>query len=660
MTVQQFVISHPRYQFLPISKNKRPACETWSKTEKLDYDFSKCFGIGLLCGEISDEIETLDIDCKYDLTGHLYKNLKAAITKADPTILPQMTVQKTPNGGYHFIYKCKKRQGNVKLARRNATDEELKKAPDAKVRVLIETRGDGGYIGCFPTPGYELIYGDFEEIKYLTPEQRDTMFEVCGVFNEYFEKFVSPDRAEKKNIKGTTPFEDYNERGDIEQLLVSHGWEFVNQKGPKTFFLRPGGDSKASHSGNFDRERNQFSVFSTSTIFEPETAYQPYAVYTYLECGKNLFKEASRKLYDLGYGDRFEKVIEQTNNKVPSKINLLDDDLSFLATEKDYNDYLISLRTGTFQKGLSTGIKALDEWFLLKENNFVTINGFDNVGKSVVIWYIALLSAMIYGWKWVIFSSENTVGGFYRKMIEFYWCESIESISDEKYKQALEFIKKHFKVILSGDELYNYHEIILMTQKVMRSETINGLLIDPYNSLKIELATTSKLNTHEYHYEAISELKLFGKRYEISIYINCHAITAANRNYGKNTHLLPPQKGDTEGGTKFSNKTDDFLTIHRKIQSKEDWMITEIYVRKIKEVETGGRVTPYDEPVKLRAVNKLTGFCDMDGFNAILNFHNLPQDPYKKPTNIQQTPINDPDLFATVPETDDHGNELPF
>lgn len=652
--LQQFVKSHTGFQFLPISKTKNPVCKTWSATERLEYDFSNCFGIGLICGTLSEEIETIDIDLKYDLTGTLYDRLKKAITAADKTILPKMVVQKTTNGGYHFIYKCKERTKNTKLARRFATEEERAKSSD-KVKVLIETRGDGGYIGCYPTPGYELVYGSFDKINYITPEQRKTLFEVAGTFNEYFENFKQPARVEKKQIKGLTPFEDYNQRADVVFLLEQHEWKVVGNKGTKTFLLRPGGDSKAIHSGNFDTKENHFSVFSTSTIFEPETAYLPYAVFAYLECDKD-FTVASRRLYELGYGDRFEKTID---NKIstPSKIDLLDDDLSFIASEKDYTEYLTSLRNKTFKLGLSTGISALDPYFLFKENNFVTINGHDNVGKSVVIWYLALLSALLYGWKWVIFSSENTVGGFYRKMIEFYWCEPIDEISDDKYEIALKFIKEHFKVILSSDELFNYKDIINMTKKVMSVEKIYGLLIDPYNSLKIELSSNSKLNTHEYHYEAISELKLFGKQDKIAIYINCHAITTANRNYDKKGMVYPPQKGDTEGGSKFSNKTDDFLTIHRNVQSPDEWMITEIYVRKIKEVETGGRVTPFNSPVKLRSVNKLSGFCDMNGNNAILNYHNvqsgLPVVVFSEPVKEQE-----PDLFNINHDDDD--TPLPF
>ena len=49
-------------------------------------------------------------------------------------------------------------------------------------------------------------------------------------------------------------------------------------------------------------------------------------------------------------------------------------------------------------------------------------------------------------------------------------------------------------------------------------------------------------------------------------------------------------------------KADDFLTIHRLTQDKEQWMWSQIHVRKIKETETGGCCTPFEEPIKIKMI----------------------------------------------------------
>ncbi|MCL5460178.1 hypothetical protein M3M33_16185, partial [Loigolactobacillus coryniformis] len=82
----------------------------------------------------------------------------------------KLVVQKTKGGGFHFIYRCSVIAGNLKLANRKTTAEEKRKTFDAtyqselalsktddearkkaqkasdndKVRVLFETRGEGG------------------------------------------------------------------------------------------------------------------------------------------------------------------------------------------------------------------------------------------------------------------------------------------------------------------------------------------------------------------------------------------------------------------------------------------------------------------------------------------------------------------------------------
>src|SRR5690606_27496311 len=118
----------------------------------------------------------------------------------------------TMSGGYHFIYRCKEIGGNQKLANRETTEDERKKTyesvyekeynsfpPDEskeseyrklahdkafkamandKVRVLIETRGEGGQIACYPTPKYELVRGDFSTIQEITPEERQILFDI--------------------------------------------------------------------------------------------------------------------------------------------------------------------------------------------------------------------------------------------------------------------------------------------------------------------------------------------------------------------------------------------------------------------------------------------------------------------------------------------------
>jgi hypothetical protein len=681
-------------QFMPVKANKMPIVKGWqTSTEK--HNLRNCEGVGLVCGKLSGQLEVVDVDEKYSLDGKLFEKYKLLIHSADSSLLNKLCVQKTKGGGFHLLYRCSKIEGNQKLANRSTTDEEkkatyqevyqaeiTKSTPDAeakikaekaaandKVRVLLETRGEGGYIMCSPSKGYDFIFGDLISIQEITPEERETLHSCARQLNEVVEEIQIPKYSQPKT-KGVSPFEDYNSRGDVVALLQGHGWKIVGQKGKKTVFLRPGQTTSAS-SGNFDHEKNWFSAFTTSTEFKPETAYLPYAVFALLECNMD-FSEASRKLYDLGFGDRHEQKEKEkapSTRAIQSRVNVEDDDFSFLATPNDYDDYLQQVIDGTLKMGLTTGSPSLDEHFLFKEGNLVMTNGHDNTGKSVFVWWLLMLAAMLHGWRGIIFSSENTLGAFMRKMIQFYWGKSLTgrwAMNPSEYKIAKDFVEKHFLLIKAQEDLFNYKDIINMVKKARKKYKIDYGMIDPYNSLKIDLSGFSKLSTHEYHYEALSEIKSYGQQTNFGWFVNHHAVTAALRaKDGEKKYPIAPQKADTEGGGKVSNKADDFITIHRITQHPTDWMVTEIHVRKIKDTETGGRPTSLDIPVKFEMYKNGCAFKER------LEMGGYPVDPiaawHEKRGDVKQSEVFVPDIRTPYKEDNYKndflntlGDDLPF
>ena len=674
-------------QFIPVNDKKVPTVKNW-QTTKAKHDLSTCFGVGLVCGELSGGVEVLDFDLKYDITGNLFECYKKLVTSYSAGLLRKMTVQKTMNNGYHMIYRCETIEGNKKLANRETTtaekkftyestykaellksktDEEAKrvatKATEAdKVRVLIESRGIGGQIVCSPTKGYEFVFGDLYSITTISAEERAILFDSARQFNEVVEQISVPKQNFKKT-KGLSPFEDYNERGDVLALLEGHGWRIVGTKGTKTILLRPG-QTTAQSSGNYDHAKKWFSVFTTSTEFEPEKAYLPYAVFATLECNKD-YSLAAKRLLDEGFGERDEPVQKEkapSTRQIPSRIVLDDGDLSFLAVGSDYDGYLNQVRDGTLQMGLSTGFPSLDRHFLHKQGNLVMSNGIDNTGKSTWTWYLYLVAAMLHGWKGVIFSSENTLGAFMRKMIQFYWGKPLYGdykMTDMEYKIAKDFVEKHFKLIKAEEALYNYKDIMNMVKKTRdKYHDINFAMIDPYNSLKTDLSGFSKLSTHEYHYEALSEIKAYGQKNDFGWIVNNHAVTAALRaKDGEKKYPVAPRKEDTEGGGKFANKADDFFTVHRITGHPTDWKITEMHIRKIKDTETGGRPTSYDEPVKFEMYKGQCGFFELNedgsrGIDPVEEWHIK-----NKTLQPTLTPVNQK---IWTPYKDDSGNGIDF
>lgn len=323
----------------------------------------------------------------------------------------------------------------------------------------------------------------------------------------------------------------------------------------------------------------------------------------------------------------------------------------YVATAEETDSYITQIRNGTFEMGKTTGFKKLDEHWVFKKATLVVVNGHDNVGKSVLMWYLATLSCILHGWKWIIYSSENKTGGVKKKIIEFYKCKPISSFSESELSSAYQWFDDNFTII-KNTELYTYSDMLQMGRELNQQKQYHGFLIDPYNSLWRE--TT---DTHEYDYKAMTEFRQFISQTGCSIYLNCHAITEALRRKYPKEHTLagypmPPEKADTEGGGKFSNKADDFLTIHRMTQHKDLWMWTEIHVKKIKEMETGGKHTHLEEPVKLKMIPGSVGFEDEHGFNPITKKVSV-QAELKIPPNER---INEPKKIEDM-EGSDH---MPF
>lgn len=289
--------------------NKR-AVLPWSKyQEKIitpqeaeqQFQHPKASGLAIICGKTSGNLEVIDIDVKYDITGRLYSDFIGGI---NPDLLARLRLIQTVSGGFHVYYRCETIQGNLKLANRHSTPEELSKDPGDKIKVLIETRGQGGYVIAPPTIGYRTVAGT--SIPMITSEERSSLLDLARSFNQVIEPPVKAYTTQGYNPKefGLSPFEDYNKRGDVIELLQRHGWKIARETSERIIFRRPGKDGPET-SGDYLKAKQWFSVFTTSSLFEPQKAYLPYAVYALLECNGD-FKKAARDLLDMGYGERRE------------------------------------------------------------------------------------------------------------------------------------------------------------------------------------------------------------------------------------------------------------------------------------------------------------------------------------------------------------------
>jgi hypothetical protein len=601
---------------VPVDSKKVPTQGSWKKYQSVliqDWELG-CFdnpnavGIAIVAGRVSGGLECIDIDCKYDLHGDLYEKYIAEIPKE---LLDKLVIQKTASNGYHIIYRSDKIEGNKKLASRHTTPEEKEIKKNEKVKVLLETRGEGGYFLVDPSKGYKVIQGKFSSIQKISDKERDFLIETAMTFNEYVsEQYVPKEVSQSKKYYQISPFEDFDNRCDVVSLLEQHGWSMARQFGNKYYMKREGTENRWS--AEYDRNKNWFTVFSTSTEFESLKAYRPYAIYAVLNNITD-WSEVSKKLISEGYGIKSENY---TKPKKPKNIQFEevteeedDGDVSFLTswsdTRKDIEDFV----EGKIPMGLKTGFWRLDEYFRFKRGNFVVVNGHDNAGKTTIILYFAMISAVKHGWKWCIYSTENSAMSIMRTLIQFYLKTPIKETTEAQRNEAQQFIEKHF-VNITIEQASTYQDLKKLFTKVKRYFNFDGMLIDPYNSLDSSKAE----NSHTFDYAVVNDMKIWGRVNDVSIYVNTHAITSALRRLDDEGYVMAPNKGDAEGGTKFSSKADEWITIHRIANHEDERVrrITEIHIRKVKETDTGGKQTSNSQPFKLVWENKGSVFYDAE------------------------------------------------
>jgi hypothetical protein len=151
-------------------------------------------GLGLVCGAVSGGLEMLEFEGRAVDEGLLEEFQAAAEAAGLGEVLAHIAggyAERTPGGGIHLLYRCAEVTGNQKLARRPAADDELAVDPDDKVKVLIETRGQGGFTIVAPSNGkvhptggaWELLHGGFDSIFEITPDERAALHALAHTFD---------------------------------------------------------------------------------------------------------------------------------------------------------------------------------------------------------------------------------------------------------------------------------------------------------------------------------------------------------------------------------------------------------------------------------------------------------------------------------------------
>lgn len=302
-----------------------------------------------------------------------------------------------------------------------------------------------------------------------------------------------------------------------------------------------------------------------------------------------------------------------------------------IVSSRDTLRYLEKARAGKISEASRFGIPEIDDYIRFKKGNFIVITGHANVGKTHTMTYLQLLHTLENGTKWLIYSSENEVQSLQRKLIEFIAGKPINQIDETTFWRHHSFVEGHWAFI-NSELIVNAFELLEIAKEVYQAWEFEGMMIDPYNSLTIRKEDLKGISTHDYHYEVTSHIRKFCKEYGVTTIVNTHPATEALRKLHKGmhdyaNHTMPPMASDVEGGGKFVNRSDEFFVIHRYTQHPTDWIFTDIHVRKVKELESGGRPTSLDGPVRLQSTKGNCGFS-INGLDLITKETKVDESPF--------------------------------
>ncbi len=271
---------------------KGPNLKDWPKLritagDAAEYYFGTESNVGLLLGAASGGMVCIDLD--HDV----------AVELAERYLPPTgLVAGRTQRPGTHRFYIV---TGELK--------SKSHKLPGTGGKPTVEILSDGRQVvvgpSVHPTGDVYDVLGDGEA---ATVDAEDLFVAVAMLHAAVLDRLglqesqpteQQADRQPSGTPTNLRPGDDFNERGDVRELLRQHGWQFVHG-GENEHWRRPGKDVGTSATL---KDGKLFYVFSSAAApFEPSQCYSPFGVFTILEHGGD-FSAATVALRAAGYGD---------------------------------------------------------------------------------------------------------------------------------------------------------------------------------------------------------------------------------------------------------------------------------------------------------------------------------------------------------------------
>jgi len=265
------------------------------------------------------------------------------------------------------------------------------------------------------------------------------------------------------------------------------------------------------------------------------------------------FKDANEVLLNEGAESLQKRLKTASTPKLEGIFNL--DDVSASMLDGFHNGQ---------ERGSTTHIDSVDKAWTWRNGEVNIWTGYQNEGKSLFLNQLAALKAHFDGWKFAVFSPENMpINDFFNDIIEMYIGRSADpyykshQMSLSEYKDAMEFVKKHFFIIYPKKD-FQLNTIFERAKFLVKTKGIRSLIIDPYNTIQHRMRSGEREDLYISRF--MSELKRFALDQNISVHLVAHQVTPMKDNEGR---YMKPDVNRIKGGGTFADKADNVMFVWR-------------------------------------------------------------------------------------------------
>ena len=235
-----------------------------------------------------------------------------------------------------------------------------------------------------------------------------------------------------------------------------------------------------------------------------------------------------------------------------------------VVTLKDVNEELEEFIYEGFKPGYQIGLNNFDSIFSTYTGQFITVTGVPSSGKSDFVDRMVVGYYLKYGWKTAFASPENKPTFLHtHKLIRKIggWMPNKDDIGTERWNNVISKVNDNFYFI--ENERYDLDAVLSKGAELVKRKGIKCLVVDPYNKVKMQGASTMSIPDATMEY--LTRVEAFAKKYDVLVIIVAHPTKMYKKEDGT---IDEPNMYNIKGGGEWYDASYHGLLVHRDYNKK--------------------------------------------------------------------------------------------